>query len=74
MNSRNFPLKIEVTKWPPRNADLTPMNLFLWRYPKLRVFSSNPGCIIQFKENIREEMAAIMETTYFAMLKILFLV
>ncbi|CAK9805746.1 hypothetical protein ANTPLA_LOCUS4646 [Anthophora plagiata] len=39
------------------------MDFFLWGYLKSRVYSSNPRSLIQLKENIRIEMAAITETT-----------
>ncbi|CAK9806446.1 hypothetical protein ANTPLA_LOCUS4890 [Anthophora plagiata] len=45
------------------------MDFFLWGYLKSRVYNSNPRSLIQLKENILIEMAAIMETTCHSVLR-----
>lgn len=55
--------------WPPRSPDLSPMDFFLWGYLKSKVYVNKPGSLVQLKENIRHEMAAITEIMCRAVLR-----
>ena len=46
--------------WPPRSPDLTPADFFLWGYLKSKVYVNKPRTVEELKDNIREEIAAIL--------------
>lgn len=58
-----FPSKVISRRgniyWPPRSPDLSPLDYFAWGYLKNKVYQNKPTNLIQLKENIRSEMAAI---------------
>ena len=45
--------------WPPRSADLTPANFFLWGLLKGKVYKNTPRTIEQLKDAIRQEIQAV---------------
>ena len=47
--------------WPPRSPDLTAPDFFLWGYLKSKVYSTRPTDLHALKENIREEIAKLLE-------------
>ena len=49
------------TPWPPRSPDITPLDLFLWRYVKDKVFSTPVADITNLKERITDAFATITE-------------
>ena len=49
--------------WPPRSPDSTPMDFFLWGYLKSKVYADKPTSLDHLKENIRQEIAAITQST-----------
>jgi len=49
------------TPWPPRSPDITPLDLFLWRYVKDKVFSTPVPDITNLKARITDPFAAITE-------------
>ena len=49
--------------WPARSPVLSACDYFLWGYLKSRVFFSKPRTIVELKQSIKEEMAAIPEMT-----------
>jgi len=49
--------------WPPRSPDLTPLDFFLWGYLKSKVYANKPTSLEFLKQNIRQEMEAITEST-----------
>jgi len=53
---RDFP-----TPWPPRSPDITPLNFFLWRYVKDKVFSTPVLDITNLKERITDAFATVTE-------------
>ena len=42
-------------EWPARSPDLTPMNFFLWRFLKNKVYVPKPATLEQLKLNIESE-------------------
>jgi len=48
---------------------LTASDFFLWVYLKDRVYINKPRTIIQFKENIREEIKALTPKSLTAVMK-----
>jgi len=55
--------------WPPQSPDLSPMDFFLWGYLKSKVYVNNPTFLVQLRENIRYEMAAIKESACRAIMR-----
>jgi len=51
------------TPWPPRSPDITPLDLFLWRYVKDKVFSTPVPDITNSKARITDAFATIIEDT-----------
>ena len=49
--------------WPPRSADLTTCDCFLWRHLKITVYESNQHRIQELKDNISHAVAAVRITT-----------
>lgn len=45
--------------WPPRSPDLSPCDFFLWGHLKAQVYTHQPRSLIELKEAIKEEVAAI---------------
>jgi len=45
--------------WPPSSPDLTPCNYFLWGYLKTKVFETRSRTIVDLKQRIQDEVAAI---------------
>jgi len=51
----------DPTPWPPRSPDITPLNFFLWRYVKDKVFSTPVPDITNLKARITDAFATITE-------------
>jgi len=49
------------TPWPPRSPDITPLDFFLWRYVKDKVFSTPFPDITNLKARITDAFATITE-------------
>jgi len=49
------------TPWPPRSPDITLLDLFLWRYVKVKVFSTPVPDIKNLKARITDDFATITE-------------
>ena len=49
------------TPWPPRSQDITPLDFFLWRYVKDKVFSAPVPDIANLKARITDPLATITE-------------
>ena len=49
------------TTWPPRSPDITPLDFFLWRYVKDKVFSTPVPDITDLKARITDAFATITE-------------
>ena len=49
------------TPWPPRSPDITPIDFFLWRYVKDKVFSTPVPDISNLKARITDAFATITE-------------
>ena len=49
------------TPWPPRSPDITPLDFFLWRYVKDKVFSTPVPDITNLKARITDGIATITE-------------
>ena len=47
--------------WPPRSPDITPLDIFLWRYVKDKVFSTPVPDITNLKARITDGIAAVTE-------------
>ncbi|GFX89336.1 uncharacterized protein TNCV_2201791 [Trichonephila clavipes] len=45
--------------WPPRSADLTPADFWLWGYLKSRVYLSGLSSLSELKDAIRREVSSI---------------
>ncbi|GFW00436.1 putative LOC100569746 [Trichonephila clavipes] len=45
--------------WPPRSADLTPLDYFLWGYVKSLVYADKPQTLHLLEDNIRRVIADI---------------
>jgi len=50
-----------LTPWPPRSPDITPLDFFLWRYVKDKVFSTPGPDITKLKARITDAFATITE-------------
>jgi len=49
------------TPWPPRSPDITPLDFFLWRHVKDKVFSTPVPDITNLKARITDAFATITE-------------
>ena len=49
------------TPWPPRSPDITPLDFFLWRYVKDKVFSTPVPDITNLKARITDGIATVTE-------------
>jgi len=49
------------TPWPPRSPDITPLDFYLWRYVKDKVFSTPVPDITNLKARITDAFATITE-------------
>jgi hypothetical protein len=49
-------------EWPTGSPDLNACNFFLWRYLKSKVYEKKPKTMVDLKQNIRDEVAAISPT------------
>jgi len=49
------------TPWPPRSPDITPLDIFLWRYVKDKVFSTPVPDITNLKARITDAFATVTE-------------
>jgi len=49
------------TPWPPRSPDITPLDFFLWRYVKDKVFWTPVPDITNLKARITDAFATITE-------------
>jgi len=49
------------TPWPPRSLNITPLDFFLWRYVKEKVFSTSVPDITNLKARITGAFATITE-------------
>jgi len=49
------------TPWPPRSPDITPLDFFLWRYVKDKVFSTPVPDITNLKARITKAFATVTE-------------
>ena len=49
------------TPWPPRSPDIIPLNFFLWRYVKDKVFSTPVPDITNLKARLTDGIATITE-------------
>jgi len=49
------------TPWPPRSPDITPLDFFLWRYVKDKVFSAPVADITNLKARITDGIATVTE-------------
>ena len=58
-----------VVPWPPRSPDLIAPDFFLWGYLKSKVYSTGPTDLHALKENIREEIAKLLEETLQAVMR-----
>ena len=47
------------TPWPPRSPDITPLDFFLWRYVKDRVYATRVPDLKTPKRRITEAIANI---------------
>ena len=45
--------------WASPSPDLTPCNYFLWEYLKTKMFETRPRTIVDLKQRIQDEVAAI---------------
>ncbi|GFX34630.1 uncharacterized protein TNCV_4463821 [Trichonephila clavipes] len=48
-----------VTNWPPRSCDLSPLDYFLWGYAKSLVYADKPQMLDHLENNIRRVIADI---------------
>ena len=46
-------------EWPAGSSDLNAYNFFLWGYLKSKVYERKPRTMVDLKQNIRDEVAAI---------------
>ena len=51
----------ERVEFPPRSPDLTPMDFFLWRFLKHKVYSRKPETIAEMRVAIAEDCAQVPE-------------
>ena len=49
--------------WPPRSLDSTPLDFFLWRYIKTKVYKTRLNDIADIKERIKQEIEALKKET-----------
>ena len=49
------------TPWPPRSPDITPLDFFLWRYVKDKVFWTRVADITNLKARITDGIATVTE-------------
>jgi len=49
------------TPWPPRSLDITPIDFFLWKYVKDKVFSTPVPDITNLKARITDAFTTITE-------------
>jgi len=49
------------TPWPPRSPDIIPLDFFLWRYVKDKLFSTPVPDITNLKARITDAFATITE-------------
>jgi hypothetical protein len=49
-------------EWPARSPDLNTCDFFLWGYLESKVYEKKPRTTEDLKQNIREEVAAIVPT------------
>ena len=49
------------TPWPSRSPDITPLDFFLWRYVKDKVFSTPVPDITDLKARITDAFATVTE-------------
>jgi len=49
------------TAWPPRSPDITPLDFFLWRYVKDKVFWTPVPDIRNLKARITDGIATVTE-------------
>ena len=49
------------THWPPRSPDITPLDFYLWRYVKGKMFSTPVADITNLKVRITDAFAAVTE-------------
>ena len=47
-------------EWPARLPDLSPCDVFLWGYPKEKVFKYRPRSLEDLKERIQQEIDFIL--------------
>ena len=52
---------ISKALWPPRSPDLSPPDFFLWGALKGKAYANKPRTIQELENNIRHEIAAIIE-------------
>ena len=52
------------TPWPPRSPDITPLNFFLWRYVKDKVFSTPFPDITNLNARITDAFPTITEDVF----------
>jgi hypothetical protein len=50
------------TEWPARLSDLIACDFFLWGYLNIKVYEKKPRTMVDLKQNIRDEMAAVSPT------------
>jgi len=50
------------TEWPTRSPDLNACDFFLWGYLKSKLYEKKPRTMVDLKQNIRDEVAAISST------------
>lgn len=56
-------------EWAPHSPDLSPPDYYLWGYLKDRVYKTKPQNLLELKQNIRAEMAAIPAATCESVMK-----
>jgi len=49
------------TPWPPRSPDITPLDFFLWRYVKDKMFSTPVPDITNWKARIIDTFVTVTE-------------
>jgi hypothetical protein len=49
-------------EWPAKSPDLHTCDFFLWGYLKSKVYEKKPRTMVDLKQNIRDEVAAISPT------------
>ncbi|GBM99057.1 hypothetical protein AVEN_161262-1 [Araneus ventricosus] len=46
-------------EWPPRSPELNPLNFFLWRYIKQRVYATPPPTLQELRNRITDACASV---------------